>query len=41
MRDFNFGEVEIDTENRNVTIVIRDIENKGYFSKTFNLDTEM
>ena len=41
MEDFNFGEVSIDTENRTVTFVIRDIENNGYLNKTFHLDHDM
>lgn len=39
MELFNYGEVEIDTENRTATFVIRDIDNNGYLNKTFHLDS--
>jgi hypothetical protein len=41
MMDYNFGEVEIDTENRTATFVIRDMQNNGYLNKTYNLDSGM
>lgn len=38
---YNFGEVKIDTENRRVTFSILDIDNKNYYNRTFNLDSDL
>tara|TARA_B110000285_G_C14887725_1_gene497022 strand:- start:148 stop:585 length:438 start_codon:yes stop_codon:yes gene_type:complete len=41
MEHINYGEVEIDTENRTATFIIRDMAKNGYLNATFDLDSGM